>query len=323
MAGEEIANVQPGEYAPLAYEHNVRDLLFDDLSHGRIEPAQAEERARELGLAPLSPTLDVALYDPMAENYWTLAMVVNWIAWRDVDRLRDVLPSWRRDHQDWFYRDYRVPDGAGAWVTRSGWILERVHKGEAPFLFLSLCEAIEASESAGIDPAMRRTIRGAREDLWLELGAGRVMATTATEGASIFQIPPHEWAFLEHGESRGRDVLYVRNDTWRGPKYAGEVLISRQNVLSIWPIEPVTACREEQSASAAEWYITTGRTRAETNLRERKERISESSKSKEGASIWNALYPDRAVKPESLNRARKRSAKIKGTRGHVKGGASG
>lgn len=237
MAGEEFANVQPEEYVRSAYEPDARDLLFDDLSHGRIEPAEAEARASELGLSPLNPALEVAKYDPMVENFWTLAMAVAWIAWRDIDRVRDVLPSWRRDHQDWFYREYRVPDDAGGWRKRAGWILERVHKGEAPFMFLSLCEAIDASEGNPLDPAMRLTIRTAREQLWQRLGDGELAATTAIEGAGIVQIPAHEWAFLAHGESRERDVLYVRNDTWRGPKYAGDVLIPRKSLLTLWPGE--------------------------------------------------------------------------------------
>lgn len=248
MAGEEIASLQPGEYARLAYEPDARDLLFDDLSHGRIEPAQAEERARELGLSPLNPALEIAQYDPLAENFWTLAMAVAWIAWRDIDRVRDELPSWRRDNLDWFHREYRVPDEAGGWTKRAGWILERVHKGEAPFMFLALCEAIDASEGSPIDPAMRLTIRAAREQLWQRLGDGELAATTAIDGAGIVQIAAHEWAFLEHGESGDRDVLYVRNDTWRGPKYAGDVLISRKSLLTLWPGEvaqsPIMGIRE-------------------------------------------------------------------------------
>lgn len=237
MVGEELTNVQPGEHVRLDYEPDARDLLFDDLSHGRIEPAQAEARARKLGLSPLNPAPEVAQYDPMAENFWTLAMAVAWIAWRDIGRVRDVLPSWRRDHKDWFYRKYRVPDGAGGWSNRAGWILDRVHQGEAPFMFLALCEAFDASEGNPIDPAMRLTIRAARERLWQRLADGDLAATTAIEGARIVQIAGHEWAFLEHGESRDRDVLYVRNDTWRGPKYAGDVLIHRKSLLALWPSE--------------------------------------------------------------------------------------
>ena len=228
MAGKEISTAGPESFAWQQFEPDARDLLFDDLSHGRIEPAQAELRARELGLRPLNSELDVTQYDPMAENHWTLAMAVAWIAWRDIDRVRDVLPSWRRDHQDWFHSEYRVPDGAGGWSNRAGWILERVHKGEAPFMFLSLCEAIDASEGNPIDPAMRLTIRAAREQLWQRLGDGELAATTVIDGAGIVQIPAHEWAFLEHGEiSRARRALYPE-------RHLAQTELFRRSVAPPW-----------------------------------------------------------------------------------------
>jgi hypothetical protein len=102
-------------------------------------------------------------------------------------------------------------------------------------LILSLCEAIHASEGNPIDPAMRLTIRAAREQLWQRLGDAEIAAAAAIDGAGIVLIPSHEWAFLEHGVTRDRDVLYVRNDTWRGPKYAGDVLIPRKRLLALWP----------------------------------------------------------------------------------------
>lgn len=224
-----------GQFVRMTYEPDARDTLFEDLAHGRTDPVQAEAKAAEQGLSPLNPPLDPSRYDPMAEHHWTLAMAVAWIAWRDLDRVREVLPSWRRDHLDWFWRSYRVPDGAGGWTVREGWVLERVHKGEAPFMFLAICEAVDASEGTPIDPAMGLTVRTAREQLWQRLGDGDLTAATTEDNGRILQIPAHEWAFLEHGEFRDRDALYIRTDVLRGPKYLRDVLVPRTNVVAQWP----------------------------------------------------------------------------------------
>jgi len=73
-------------------------------------------------------------------------------------------------------------DESGGWRKRGGWLLEQTHKGEAPLMFLSLCEAVAASEGVSPDSAQRLSINDARLDLWDKLAAGDLTAVTMRDG---------------------------------------------------------------------------------------------------------------------------------------------
>jgi hypothetical protein len=218
-------------------KRDAREALYGDLANNRTTPNEAEDKARALGLEPLTPALDTARFDPMRETHWTLAMVVSWIAWADLERVRDCLPRWRQQHQSWFWRECIEGDGAGGVRERRGWLLEQTHKGEAPLLFLSICEAVEASEGAPSNAAQRFALNEANRLLWEKLAAGELKATTIFQAAPHV-IPSHEWAFLRSGEHRYRDALYLDPDSWNGPRYVSDVLLPRDDVLRLWPATP-------------------------------------------------------------------------------------
>ncbi|MEQ1819535.1 MAG: hypothetical protein ABL871_13080 [Terricaulis sp.] len=196
-------------------------------------------KATELGLGSLTPTLDPAHFDPMRESHWTLAMVVAWIAWADFEHVRDCLPRWREQHQSWYWREYMEGDESGGWRKRGGWLLEQTHKGEAPLMFLSLCEAVAASEGVSPDSAQRLSIHDARLDLWDKLAAGDLTAVTMRDGAPR-QIAAHEWPFLHHLTHRDADVLRAGRDLFvPAVTYdANGILMRRDDVLRLWPSQP-------------------------------------------------------------------------------------
>jgi len=215
---------------------DAREALFDDLANDRTTPSEAEVKARALGLEPLTPTLDQADFDPIRETHWTLTMVVSWIAWGDLERVRDCLPRWRQQHQSWFWRECVEGDGAGGLRERRGWLLEQTHKGEAPLMFLSLCEAVEASEGDPLDSTKRYTINEAKRLLWEKLGVGDLTAVTMLDGVPT-PIPAHEWPFLDHLEHRGADLLRAGRDMFALARTydANDVLLPRGDVLRHWP----------------------------------------------------------------------------------------
>lgn len=236
-----------------------RDRLFAELSDGALDPPEAERRAAELGLGELTPRLDPARFDPMRETHWTLAMAVAWIAWADLERVRDCLPRWRERHQSWFWRECIEGDGNGGLRERSGWLLEQTHKGEAPLMFLSLCEAIEASEGAPPDAAQRSTIHDARADLWAKLDAADLAAIAMVNGTPS-SIPKHEWAFLQLIEHQGADVLRAGRDMFMpATTYnANEVLLRRDDVLRIWPAPTPTAADETSAEKELRALVASG-----------------------------------------------------------------
>lgn len=248
---DELANMRPGEYRRISYVPDARDLLFDDLSNGRITPAEAEAKAHELGMEPLTPTLDPARFDPMRETHWTPAMAVSWIAWANLERVRDCLPRWRKQHQSWRWHEYTFSDGADGVRLQAGWVLEQTHKGEAPLMSLSLSEAFAASEDAASDTTQRHTIHDARLLLWEKLGAGELTAITMLNGRPV-QISSHEWPFLEHIEQSNADVLRAGRDMFApATTYnADEVLVRRDDVLRLWPARSPTMADEAKAEKA-------------------------------------------------------------------------
>jgi hypothetical protein len=212
----------------------ARRGLYRELESGRTTPEAAEDRARALGLEALTPTLDPAHFDPMSETHWTLAMAVAWVAWADLERVRDCLPRWRERHRSWFWREHVDANSESGAKIRGGWFLEQTHKGEAPLLYLSLCEASEASEGAPHNEAQRVTVHEAKRQLWACLAAGKISATTIYKGAP-HAIPACEWPHLEAGELGERDALYLRRDAWMGLRYDSDVLLPHADLLRLWP----------------------------------------------------------------------------------------
>jgi hypothetical protein len=228
----------------------AREVLYNCLANGRTTPAKAEVEAHKLGLAPLTPALDLACFDPMGETYWTLAMAVSWIAWADLGRVRDCLPRWREQHQSWVRREYTEDNGDGSLRNRAGWFLERTYEGKAPFLMLQIREAINADEGLPFDPAQRHTIYAARHLLWEKLGNGELTATVIFDGAP-HAIPAHEWPRLYSSASHDRDILYLGRDFWQGPRYDSDVLVRRDDVLRLWPAQARKQRGRKPSVGAA------------------------------------------------------------------------
>jgi hypothetical protein len=210
-----------------------RSWLFEELSEGRLSPDEAEQQASELGLGPLNPPLDPEQYDPMHLTHWTLPMAVAWISWRDMERVREVSPDWRKDALGWRWRDYRLSGDDGQPRDISGWYLEREYHDTPALLFLSLSEAVEVSEGTG-DDTRQFSIAEARRALWQALADGDLDATTLENGR-IHPIAAAEWGWLETGEDGGKDVLYVRDSGVLLPRYPHPVLLSRRAVILQWP----------------------------------------------------------------------------------------
>lgn len=88
--------------------HPERMKLFDEVRDGKMEPAEAEQRAAALGIGPLRPQPPLDEFDPTKESRWTLPMVLAWIVWRTTDRVREQWDDYRKE----------VPFWMGHWTDR-------------------------------------------------------------------------------------------------------------------------------------------------------------------------------------------------------------
>ena len=240
----ERAAIRPGEYVRMTFEPDARDMLFDDVLHGRKSPAEAEAEAAAKGLEPLRVPLDPGRYDPEAETDWTLAMAVAWIAYRDLDRVRECMPAWRRDSEYWFPVDYRLPDG----TRTQGHELRTSPNEHAP---LAMLTRLEVWGEPG-EPGQRMAINDAKAALRERLRAGQLVALTL-ENRALHRIAADEWAFLTFGERNTRDVLEHKGEgSFGAVRYMSLVTVSRADLVATFPADLPTEPAKAEPAPKAE-----------------------------------------------------------------------
>ena len=210
----------------------LRDALLADVRGGRLTPREAEAEAKRLGLSPLNPEPNVADYDPMDEVWWTLVMVVAWIAWRSIAEVTRVWDVYRSGASYWQRRTWRVGfDGR----VRRGFILKE--SDPAKLSILALREIHQKTHNTL--PADAISVEAARQALWKELGENRIQATGInTETRKREVIPDHEWRDLVHVNEQGRDVVRYREGHGVSGRGYDELAFRSQTIADIWQPEP-------------------------------------------------------------------------------------
>jgi hypothetical protein len=129
---------------------------------------------------PLLQPENLDRFDPLMMSHWTLPMVLTWIIWRDIDRVRS-----QYERYDWYLRDAnRSKDPADETVARL-----------PPTRLKHLADVILETE----DPDLPQTfiVRGpaARDNLWLKLGSATIIATGIPVGgaAAAPSTAPNGW----------------------------------------------------------------------------------------------------------------------------------
>jgi hypothetical protein len=138
---------------------------------------------------PLLQPENLDRFDPLTMSHWTLPMALTWIIWRDIERVRS-----QDELYDWYLRDAnRSKDSADETVVRL-----------PPTRLKHLADVLLETE----DPDLPQTfiVRGpaARDDLWLKLGSGTMVATgIPVGGVSRRAIDGAEWVDLDSFDTNG------------------------------------------------------------------------------------------------------------------------
>jgi hypothetical protein len=206
-----------------------RDKLLDNVKYGHMTPVEVEAEAVCLGLGKLASEPDCSQFDPMRETWWTLPMVVAWIAWRSPERVREFWDLYRSECWDWNFREWRDgPDGP----VYAGHFLEQ----RRPATLSSLLFAELHDSAQGLLPHGTISINDAKAKLWEALGENSFQATgVSTDTGERTIIPDYAWRDLNDIEERGRDVLRLRESSgvWTHRGYH-DVALRRQNIMAIW-----------------------------------------------------------------------------------------
>jgi len=185
---------------------------------GKMTPDQAENWAECEGMPPFAGRPDPSIFDPMARPSWTPLQVVAWIAYRDVDKVRDASTEFRINWYVW----REVAESDNEWVqSKNGMRLE--HVSDASLLELLNDDAIAPS---------------AENELIARLIAGDVTCSGfMNSGGQRAVVPAIQWNDLRF-HFGGDNVALV--SMWQDAPVAAmvhytDLLIERARVLELWP----------------------------------------------------------------------------------------
>jgi hypothetical protein len=199
---------------------NGRDEILDRVRRGELSPEEAEAWARDNGQPPFAVEAGHAQFDPMAEEFWTLAMTAAWIIWRTPDVVRRRWRAYQR--QCWVWRRYGL--------YRSCW---EVGRPGPVTLFDVLDEAARQDQ-----PGDRVPAADAVKQLWAHLEGGRLVATGIAHTqrrdlATRTPIPAYEWIDLSYFDIPRDSPDAIRCTITNRPKYDG-VRVPRTMVTTLW-----------------------------------------------------------------------------------------
>lgn len=207
-------------------QSSKRDELIERAKYGEMSGEEADAEAIRLGLGCLSRRPGPDEFRPEAMNHWTLPMVLAWIAYLDLDEVREWSAPYVEECRHWMWRRWQIGfDGP----IHEGWFLEQ--RAKPTVALLGIRAAIdEADESK----TMSVTIREAQESLWIMLRDGFLTATGIdTVTGRRVEIPSVEWHDLKPVELHGKVDELHRGGLRHGAAYS-DVLFPSAIVQRYW-----------------------------------------------------------------------------------------
>lgn len=209
-----------------------RDEIIEKARTGDLTPEQAEGEAERLKCGPLAYEPPPGSFDPMPEEFWSLAMAVAWIAYRTPAAVREWWDAYRAECWDWIHRKARLGfDGP----IQAGYFLEQ--RSNASLARLKLAESIEDRSDRDLDFSM--AVGEAMVALHIALRGDCLAATGIHPQRSHREpIPAALWQDLDFGQEFGRDIVEAK--AGRGSRARFEhVTVQRGSVTLLWPARPV------------------------------------------------------------------------------------
>ena len=186
-----------------------RDDLIEKLLRGELDPQQAENQARERGLAPLAGHADPSIFDPMLEPSWSPLMAVAWIVFRDVERVRWAADEYRLKCTH--YKPYKKGHDIVAYLKASERTLEttyaRFRKANRP---------------------LEMTVAQASRELVLALREGDIDPTGIRQGETgRSRIDLMHWEDLKFFRDEHSDTVGGRANCWH------KVRLNRDSIMNL------------------------------------------------------------------------------------------
>jgi hypothetical protein len=204
-----------------------RERILAEVERGNLTPDEAEDWARENNLRPFAASPDVALFDPLQEPRWTLAMAAAWIIWKTPEYVRKYWSKYRKECRVW-KRRFLPSEGkkSGSYIGRPG---------------PAGAQDILRDVSKDHDRSVRAL--GAIDELISTFVAGRIVAIgTPTKDHPgklpplAIAIPKEQWAMFSLYADFGSSKDSVGSERQKAPFY-DDVSVERDMVLNLWERE--------------------------------------------------------------------------------------
>lgn len=212
------------------FAHTERDQILTRVRLGEIQPGEAEELARSKGLEPFATQPDHRDHDPFKKPYWSLAMTLAWIVYRDPQKVTEWDNEFRRGWLEW------RPHGSGHEIASVRFADGKRFEEWGAF-----------PDDLGNPPQKRQSdIDNAKAELWAKLQDGTLTAS----GLSIAQgerIPIGAESWIELVNHRtpatgSREPFALKTD--RRKILFREVRFPMKGILRFWrkPPPPKALC---------------------------------------------------------------------------------
>jgi hypothetical protein len=214
-------------------EFELCNVLIDQCKRGEITPVDLNAELATQGLRPVTGRPPISIFDPMQAPSWTLLMAVVWVAYRDIERVRDVSDEFRKHWMEWKrLMDIEKISVKGA----KGAMLNIAPIEPASFEGAFLKELYEL-EQAGFDASdvNRQRLKSAKAELWSMLLTGKISANGLRKLTGRRQlIPAFEWNDLDFLSGSGSTLV-----TKGGEGYTS-TLIARAELLAHFNGAPIS-----------------------------------------------------------------------------------
>jgi hypothetical protein len=204
-------------------------MPFDD---GNPPKSREEAHARRK-----RPALE--RFNPEKLSHWSITMVVAWIAWRDIDAVREEWDEYRSECADWlFFGDSDSLENVGAAADLAS---NEIAPNESKWLLIPRrpSNLVIMTRESPEPPQLQAAI----EQLWLAAGQQKLQATAVkcasrdTLSGVESQIEAYSWARLKPDFERSGRATLSSSD---GRSFR-DVRFARADLQKLWPANQAVA----------------------------------------------------------------------------------
>lgn len=195
---------------------------------GKLAPDAAEQRALQLGCAPLTSRPEPTECNPLERARWTLIMTLAWIAWRNLNVVRESSPEFAEASTTWRGERATLSNADGGLQDREVWSIVRLPA--RTFAWLRNVENLMRSHDQL--PKSAIPIADAWMSLRLACERGDLIARAVDCEGEPTHIPQAGWNQLQMFDERNKAVL-KRAPLDPRPTYT-EVSFRRSDVTKCW-----------------------------------------------------------------------------------------